>query len=265
MKAFLEKIVGPVYAKLFARPAFYPLNKAIYHLGLRGMGMQNCTPTTSGERHFLKNMLPELLKTEAPVLFDVGANTGSYSEQLHKYFPSATIHAIEPHPVNFAKLSEKVGSFAQCHNCGLGDTKGSFVLYDRASNDGSTHASLHEKVFIQTSTETVKHTIAVNTLDEIAKENGIDHVDFLKIDTEGHEFAVLQGARQLLSDGKVSVIQFEFGGCHCFSRHFIYDFKELLPNHDLYRLLPGRCLKLDLPLLETEVFAFQNIVALPRK
>ncbi len=264
MKAFLEKIVGPVYAKLFSRPAYYPINKAIYHLGLRGMGMQNCTPSTSGERHFLKNMLPGLLETEAPVFFDVGANIGSYSEQLYNYFPNATIHAIEPHPANFNKLSKKVSSFAQCHNCGLGDTKGSFVLYDRANNDGSTHASMHKKVFTQTNTETVTHTITLNTLDDFAQDINIDRIDFLKIDTEGHEFSVLQGAQQLLSAKKISVIQFEFGAGHCFSRHFLHDFKEILSNHDLYRLLPGHCLKLDLPLLETEIFAFQNIVALPR-
>jgi hypothetical protein len=40
-------------------------------------------------------------------------------------------------------------------------------------------------------------------LDTYADEQGIDHIDLLKIDTEGHEPAVLRGADQLLRSSRI--------------------------------------------------------------
>lgn len=261
----IKDIADPIYAKLFARPAFYPLNKALYHASLRGMGMMNCTRSTSGEKYFMDHVLPSLLGTDAPILFDVGANVGNYTQLLHRQFPKATIHAFEPHPKTFKHLTTNVSPFAQCHNSGLGSEESSLILYDKADQDGSTHASMHEKIITHEHLQqTVEHTVQVRTLDQVADKLNIKHIDFLKIDTEGYEFEVLEGATGMLETNQISIIQFEFGSTHCFSRNFVYDFKEKLPNHDLYRLLPKALLKLDKPPLETEIFGFQNIVALPK-
>lgn len=63
-------------------------------------------------------------------------------------------------------------------------------------------------------------------------------VDILKIDTEGHELAVLRGAHGLLARGAVGYIQFELGVANLDTRTFLKDFVDLLePGYRIYRIL----------------------------
>ena len=50
------------------------------------------------------------------------------------------------------------------------------------------------------------------TGDRFCEEQGIKHVDFLKIDAEGHDFAVLRGFEKKLRSNDVDWIQFEYNG-----------------------------------------------------
>jgi hypothetical protein len=106
--------------------------------------------------------------------------------------------------------------------------------------------------------------IPVETLDDVAARENIAYIDFLKIDTEGHELAVLAGASRLLQESKIGYIQFEFNALNVFSRAFFRDFRAILGNYDLFRLLPRGLLPLDDNVITTEIFAFQNILAVPR-
>jgi hypothetical protein len=75
---------------------------------------------------------------------------------------------------------------------------------------------------------------------------------------------VLKGASNLLREGRISAIQFEFNEMNIVSRVFLKDFNELIPNCRFYRLLRHGLGPLDpYSPLACEVFAFQNIVALP--
>jgi hypothetical protein len=49
------------------------------------------------------------------------------------------------------------------------------------------------------------------TVDEFCSDRGIDHIDFLKIDTEGHDLEVLRGSERLLSEQRVDVVEVEAG------------------------------------------------------
>mmetsp|Transcript_14857 Transcript_14857/g.27484 ORF Transcript_14857/g.27484 Transcript_14857/m.27484 type:complete len:480 (+) Transcript_14857:95-1534(+) len=48
------------------------------------------------------------------------------------------------------------------------------------------------------------------TVDQLIAREELEHIDILKVDTEGHDLAVLDGARQAIEAGKVSVILFEY-------------------------------------------------------
>jgi hypothetical protein len=52
--------------------------------------------------------------------------------------------------------------------------------------------------------------VRVTTIDLEVERRGWPSVDFLKIDAEGYDFHVLEGARRLLENGKVSYGQFEY-------------------------------------------------------
>lgn len=261
--------VHHAYRALFARPYFQRFNTVLFHLSLHGLGILNYrNDKDSGEHHFVTRELPRLLATKTPVCFDVGANVGGFSLLLLSTFPAATIHAFEPHPANFARLLSlaRERSGLTCHHLGVGDSAGVVTLYDRADLQGSTHASLYEEVISKVHKKEVA-TVDVNliTLDEIASREDIDRIDFLKVDTEGHELAVLRGAKGLIEQQKIRCIQFEFNEMNVTSRAFLKDFRELLRDYSLFRLLPKGMIPLGDSALQTELFAFQNIVAIQNR
>jgi FkbM family methyltransferase len=69
-----------------------------------------------------------------------------------------------------------------------------------------THAHLD---FSGPATENANKTVPTNTIDELMKELKWPSIDLLKLDLEGFDHYALLGARQTLSEGKISLIQFE--------------------------------------------------------
>jgi hypothetical protein len=109
----------------------------------------------------------------------------------------------------------------------------------------------------------ITHQITLRTLDDLAQDLQLSRIDLLKIDTEGHELEVLRGARRLLSDGLIRVLHIEFNEMNVVSRVFFRDFRELLPHHRPYRMLPSGMIPVPASPLKSELFAFQNVVFLP--
>ena len=254
------------YAWLFARRFMQPFNKLMFHLAIRGMGVFNYqTFGISGERYLIHRLLPRLLKEHRrPVLFDVGANEGNFSADLLAAFPDAFVYSFEPHGRTFERLSKRLGNRCRVFNSGLGDTVGSMKLYDVGDHEeGTSHASLYSDVIIDLHHRPVEAVdVEIKILDDVVEELGVERIDFLKIDTEGHELAVLKGAARLFKENRIGIIHFEFNDMNVVSHCFMRDFRHLLEGYRLFRLLPNSLLELsDMPAM-TEIFGFQNIVAI---
>ena len=174
-----------------------------------------------------------------PVVFDVGANVGCWSEGLLQAIPSARVFMFDPSPGCHAAIQDKALPGVKLFQCALGDVAGQMTYYSSSPTDGT--ASLH--VRRDTPFETFRYTqstVAVRTLDEIIDTEKIDFVDFMKMDIEGHELFALKGAQRALTAGKIGALSFEFGCGNINSRTFFCDFWELLTkaNYDLYRICP---------------------------
>jgi FkbM family methyltransferase len=226
---------------------------------------QHNSLTASGEDLFISRVLKSSIPDRFPILFDVGANIGDYSATLLEHVPSARIFAFEPNPASFKTLSERFSKHASITalNVGLGRTSGDLNLYDYTSDEGSAHATLHLDVM-----KSVHHCTApkcirvtIETLEAICRANGIDRLNFLKIDTEGNEFSVLEGARNMIAQQKIDIIQFEFNEMNVISRVFLRDFYDLLPEYSMFRLSEHGLIGLGDYNARHEIFAFQNIVA----
>ena len=106
--------------------------------------------------------------------------------------------------------------------------------------------------------------VELDTLDNFCKLNDIERIDFLKIDVEGHELRVLEGATELLASKKVDIIQFEFTQLNAVIKLFFYDFYSMLsPDFEIFRLVSHGLVpipKYD-PTLH-ELFGYQNFVAI---
>ena len=199
------------------------------------------------------------------VVLDVGANFGKYSKLVQHFNPSANIYAFEPHPKTYKKLCEimQKNNF-HAVNAAVGEAEGTLSLYDYAEKDGSTHASLFKDVIEGIhDAESIAHEVDVIRLDDFIKSNGLQNISLLKVDTEGNELNVLKGALESIKAGKIKAIHFEFNEMNVASRTYFRDFWSLLNNYDFFRLLPSGMIKIDkYSPVQTEIFAYQNIVAI---
>ncbi len=139
---------------------------------------------------------------------DVGANIGAISiPAARKVGDSGRVLAIEASPKVFPYLERNVIlnqlSHVRCFNVAASSETGQLPFYE-APVDHFGMGSLG------TQFDKPPVTIMANTLDQILAEEKIEQVDLLKIDVEGFEVRVLQGAQQLLHGKRPPLIIFEF-------------------------------------------------------
>ena len=249
------------YNILFGRKAFYPINRFLFKLSLRGMGIYNYeNPRASGEKAFLEKTASKL-----QVAFDVGSNVGNYARAIKQLNKSCQVYAFEPHRAAYERLSKNAeeNDFRSFH-FGFGKENGTSALYDYANLSFSSHASIHPTVIGDIHKgQRVRHEIEIRTIDAFVEQYGIENIDLLKIDTEGCEYDILLGASRVLEANKVKLIHFEFNEMNVMSRVFFRDFLSLLRDFDLFRMLRGGLLHLyEYRPIENELFAYQNILAI---
>jgi FkbM family methyltransferase len=256
------KSVGDLYAVLLGWPAAARLNKAFLYLSSRALGFHNySSPGISGEIRTIHERVPG---NGTPVVFDVGANNGDWSALVLKVNKLAQIHAFEPQPALASHIAATYPSIT-VSNLAVGESAGELDLYDYADHPGSQHASLLKGVIDTIHGGTPRVTkVSVITLDEYCRKHGVKHIDFLKIDVEGFELAVLRGAKEMLARGGIEAIQFEFNEMNVTGRTFLLDFMNHLGNaFSVYRILPHGMLKLTSGNhWHNEQFAYQNLLAI---
>jgi FkbM family methyltransferase len=203
---------------------------------------------TNGEYQLLKKIIPT-----AKVVFDVGANIGDYASEIRKNNPVAIVHCFEPDPRAFLILKEKNGLLV--YNTALGNKSGAQALH---LSDKSEHSS-----FVNTEKNSRdSQIVTMSTLDEHCQKNSIHHIDFMKIDVEGYEFFVLEGARELFKNRAIDVVQFEFSGATVYSKTFLKDFIDFFASYgySLYRVKP-LCLEKVIYYPDQERFTLTNYLA----
>jgi len=250
------------YTRLFGRRRFYKLNFLLMRLGLSGMGVMNYHDYfISGEDYFKKFVIDNYKPT---VIFDVGCNEGNYIAPFVS--SDKNIHCFEPVPKTFERLNERFKKYenVKVNKLGLSNSQTSTFIYDYATGDGSSHASLFEEnINYGKDLPVSKIEVNLETLDNYIEVNNIAEIDLLKIDTEGNEIFVLQGAKESLNSKKIKILQFEFSYLNKSAGSFFKDFFDILDGYNLYRLLPQGFfpLSVDQQPLIYEQYAFQNVVA----
>jgi FkbM family methyltransferase len=148
------------------------------------------------------------------VIFDVGAHTGETSSIYRRLFPNSSIRAFEPTPTSVDTLRHRFADdhLLSVHRLALSDRAGSasFTVNrsDATNSLLKTDASVHEgwRPFVET--EQVID-VETQTLDGFCVAEGIAAIDILKLDVQGAELRVLQGARQLLAAGRIQAVYLE--------------------------------------------------------
>lgn len=147
----------------------------------------------------------EVLKKEKGVMLDVGAH---YGESLESFMnDNWVVHAFEPDPKNRVKLLNRInGKSNVIITTDAVTNKSGLELAFFTSNVSTGISSLSN--FHPTHKETNK--VKTITLKDYINTNGINKIDFLKIDTEGHDLFVLEGFDwKNHSHPKVIICEFE--------------------------------------------------------
>lgn len=183
--------------------------------------------STNGESA-LQEWVLAMDDVDTPVeVIDIGANRGLWSLSLLAAAKRArksavVVHACEPSSYTCGLLREALkGEPAVINQLALSDAVGEAVMSVVAPGAGTN--SLHPAMK-SSETEIVKTT----TLDAFTSDRGMTHIRLIKIDTEGHDFQVLQGARGLFVKQLVDVVQFEYNHRWIYARAFLKDVFELL-------------------------------------
>lgn len=157
----------------------------------------------------LRRSLPDL---QVRHVLDVGANIGQSAVQFRKVFPEAVIHSFEPVGSTVEIFKRNVDdALVHVHQLALGAAPGRVemqVSRDAGTSDmnsiGRSHPFLHDQAL-------TKEVVEMTTLDLWCATARIEEVDFLKIDTEGHDLEVLKGAEGLLARQAIGLIDIEVG------------------------------------------------------
>lgn len=147
----------------------------------------------------------ERLLDEGATIADIGSNFGYYALHLtHALGGNARALAFEPMPGNFARLSTNIAlngaaGQVQAFRCGLSDAPGEARMAPRSGNSGSAQIGAHG------ADATV---IPLDTLDRVWERaaGAGERLDFVKIDVEGHEIHVLNGARGVIGRFRPAVL-----------------------------------------------------------
>ena len=170
------------------------------------------------------------------IVFDIGANVGDWTAELILKLPKAQITAVEPNPYLFAKLERRFELFSniEVRQVAIANSHATLPFYADSIESAMGSLQFRNVLHLDYQFEPIAN-VKVTTLDAFTQ--GMFKPTAIKIDVEGLELQVLEGAIETLQD--LSLIQFEFGGTNIDSRVFLKDFFQLLsPQFRIYRLCP---------------------------
>ena len=165
------------------------------------------------EKNILKHFL-QTYKKEKKILFDVGANIGSWSKIALEYDKNIAIVAFEPINQTYINLTNNLSQNnrnIKIVNKAVSNEVGEFNIYNFGENEG-TNSFFYNKVLYKDSQKIIPKTerIATTTIDIFCKENNIDIIDYLKCDTEGNDFNVILGCKEMFNNNNIFALQFEY-------------------------------------------------------
>ena len=137
---------------------------------------------------------------------DVGANIGLFTALAIRQGASKIL-AIEPHSESFGFLKTTIDKnnplmLVSAEKVALGSQEGEGRLYLNPFNKGDNRMN-YSKELIE------GERVEIKTLDSVCAQYGINSIDFLKIDVQGSELGILQGAVGVLGNSRRCIIMTE--------------------------------------------------------
>jgi len=184
--------------------------------------------------------LIEKVACGARTVFDVGAHEGMWTKLFLSKNSDTQVYAFELIKETYEVLCAKLaGQNNVCaYNLGLSDQNRTCEAEYFPNKNYVSRIYMQKNNPVRRAQSTIIEAQLVTGSDFCLKHN-IDHMDFLKIDTEGHDYYVLLGLERLIRNDAIDIIQFEYGRANIYNKTLLLDFYELLSsNYYIGKLYP---------------------------
>lgn len=147
-------------------------------------------------------------------VLDVGANTGQFAGIARQLFPSSQIYSFEPLGDCFREMQLAFAgdSLWRGFQCALGAEAAEAVFHRSASSPSSSMlamADLHRDAFPHTA-GTQDELVQIHRLDDILASVELPADVLLKLDVQGFEDRVLEGAKSILAKTRIVISEVSF-------------------------------------------------------
>jgi len=163
-----------------------------------------CNHNVNGELELLRSIIKN---TPGACIFDVGATGSIFPNEINK---DMSLHLFDP-------------EFKPSGN--IWENTNEYTMYKKEVNYDSENVTVNKCALNDTDT----------TIHEYCIKNNISHINFLKIDTDGHDLEVLKG----LKDIPVDMVQFEYDNFYRVNNLDINDMFKMLPEWNFFYVLPS--------------------------
>jgi FkbM family methyltransferase len=201
MKKFIDMIY-PVVGRINNKFSVLPLQMKVWNNLMTANSLDRYLYLALHKSRLMGNEAQKVVSSivgKNMTVVDAGANIGLYTGLLSSLVGSAgKVISVEPDPDNCAALRAAVEANrwanVECHCCALHDKQDSLLLVRDPCNSGN-HALANGPLLPEAGS---LNTVEGRSLDEVVGER---LVDFVKIDVQGWELRVLQGAQKILASG----------------------------------------------------------------
>lgn len=154
-----------------------------------------------------------LLGPDIDTIFEIGAADGTDTENYCRDYPQAHVYAFEPLDESFAKVEARVAANPRLKpfQLALSDREGEATFFVAEWDDSSSLLPPRETgsnfdAYQKTKGE---QTVKTMTLDAFRDREGIDRIELLKVDAQGAELSILNGAEKTFDAGAIDVVFIE--------------------------------------------------------
>ena len=234
----IYKFISKLYVLIFGHKKLQFINDVFLSLTLDAKGFKNYGDfNKTGEKKFIR-----LIRDEINLSLDIGANVGNYTRLILQETNSKVI-SFEPLPDAYRELEVLKKDFKErleTFNIAISNENKIQELY--YGSEKSEKASLMnnlEKLSFVGEANINKISVEVKKLDDLKDILKNQIIDFIKIDTEGYEFEVLDGAKHLLKEHQPKFIQIEFNWHQLLKGQTLYKLSSMIDFSDIFRILPN--------------------------
>ncbi|HEU0168035.1 MAG TPA: FkbM family methyltransferase [Chloroflexota bacterium] len=156
-----------------------------------GLGGAESAPFSEIYLDRVYDRLDDFVPKAGWTVFDLGANAGVFATLQARR--GARVYAFEPNPITFSRLAQTAA-----HNGYINLRPFNYAVARRSGMAWLVTAESSVTGSISSVDDGHGHEVQVVRLDDVVPQLAVDHVDLLKIDTEGAEFDILSGATDTL-------------------------------------------------------------------